>query len=60
MLLSSYLDNGWRLDFKIYLRSSSKAMAKSEKEGKTEIPKFEYLENEKRFLNEISIFPNFL
>ena len=27
MLLSSYLDNWWRQNFKIYLGSSSKAMA---------------------------------
>ena len=35
-------------------------MADREKEGKTEIQKFEYLENEKSFLDEIkSIFHNF-
>ena len=35
-------------------------MAKREKEGKTEIQKFEYLKNEKRFLDEIkNIFHSF-
>ena len=35
-------------------------MADGEKEGKTEIQKFEYLENEKGFLNEIkNIFHSF-
>ena len=35
-------------------------MADGEKEGKTEIPKFEYLENEKSFLDEIKdIFHSF-
>ena len=36
-------------DFKIYLGSSSKSMADGEKEGKTEIQKFGYLENKKSF-----------
>ena len=42
----------------IYLQSSSKAMTnKGEKEGRMKIQKFEYLENEKSFLDEIkSIF----
>ena len=34
-------------------------MADREKEGKTEIQKFEYLENEESFLDEISIFLSF-
>ena len=44
--------------FKIYyLRSSSKAMANKDEEGRTEIQKFEYLENEKSFLDEMkSVF----
>ena len=38
----------------IFLGSTSTAMADREKkEGKTEIQKFEYLENEKSFLDEI-------
>ena len=42
------------MNFKIYLGSISKAMADREKKrGKTEIQKFEYLENEKNFLDEI-------
>ena len=47
--------------FKIYIQSSCKAMAGSgENEEKTEMQKFEYLENEKRFLDEIkSIFRSF-
>ena len=39
--------------FKIYLGSSSKAIADGEKEGKMEIQKFKYLENEMSFLGEI-------
>ena len=48
--------------FKIYLRSSSKAMAgREKKEGNTEMQRFEYVENEKSFLNETkSIFHNCL
>ena len=39
--------------FKIYLGSGSTAMADREKKwGKMEIQKFEYLENEKSFLDE--------
>ena len=62
VLLSPYLDNCWRDKFKIYLESCSKGMADREKiEGKLEIQKFEYLENEKRFLDEIkSIFQSYL
>ena len=49
------------IDFKIYLRSASEAMADREKEGKTEIQKLEYLEKEKSFLDEIkSIYHNYL
>ena len=36
-------------------------MIDREKKGKTEIQKFEYLDNEKSFLDEVkSIFPNYL
>ena len=47
--------------FKIYVQSSCKAMADSgENEEKTEMQKFEHLENEKRFLDEVkSIFRSF-
>ena len=39
------------ISLKIYLQSSSKAMTKEERdEGKSEIQKFEYLENENDFL----------
>ena len=41
--------------FEIYLRSTSKVVADGEKEGKTEIQKFEYLKNEKNFLDETKI-----
>ena len=41
------------MNFKIYLRSTSKAVADGEKEGKKEIQKIEYLENEKSFLHEV-------
>ena len=40
-------------NFEIYLPSTSKAMADGEKEGKVEIQKFEYVKNEKSFLDEI-------
>ena len=62
MLLSSYLDSWWRQNFKIFLESTSKAMAdrRGKKEGKVKIQKFEYLENEKSFLDEIkNIFHSF-
>ena len=50
----------WK-NFKIYLRSSFQTMADREKEGKTGIQKFEYLKNEKNFLDEIkSILHNYL
>ena len=46
---------------KIYLRSSSKAMTDKEKDEKTEIQSFEYLEIKDSFLDEIkSIFHNYL
>ena len=38
---------------KIYLRSTTKAMADGEKEGKTKTQKFEYLKNKISFLDEI-------
>ena len=41
------------MNFKIYLGSTSKAMANEEKKGKMGIQKFEYLENKKGFLHEI-------
>ena len=50
-------------NFKIYLRSSSKAKVDKEiqKDRNSEILKFEYLENEKSFLDEIkSMFHSFL
>ena len=50
------------MNFKIYRRSSSKSMADKQVERKvmTEIQKFEYLENEKSFLDEIKrIFHSF-
>ena len=49
------------INFKVYLRSSSKSVAGRKKEGKTEIEKFEYLKNEKIFLDKRkSIFHNYL
>ena len=57
VLLNSYLHNWWRLNFK-FIYDHPKAMV--EKEGRTEIQKLEYLENEKSFLDEIkSIFHSF-
>ena len=48
------------INLKIYLGSSSKAMADGEKRGRMEIQKFEYLENKKSFLDEIkTIFHSF-
>ena len=48
------------MNSKIYLGSTSKAMAEREKEAKTKIQKLEYLKNEKGFLNEIkNIFCGF-
>ena len=48
-------------NYKIYVASISKAMADREKKrGKTEIEKFEHLENKKSFLDEIkNIFHSF-
>ena len=48
------------INFKIYLRSTSRQWLTGKKEGKMEIQKFEYLENEKSYLDEIkSIFHSF-
>ena len=47
VLLNSYLNSCGVINFKIYLRSSSQAMADREKRGKGENKKFEYLENKK-------------
>ena len=49
------------MNFKIYLGSSSKAMADREKtRGRWEHKKIKYLENEKSFLDEIrNIFHSF-
>ena len=41
------------MNFKIFLGSSSKAMADGKKEGKTKIQKFEYPGNKNSFLDEI-------
>ena len=57
-LLSSSVDG--IIYFKIYLQSTSDAMADRGKEGKMEIQKIEYLENEKSFLDEMkNIFHSF-
>ena len=54
VLLISYLDSWWCHDVKTFLGSTSKAMAnKGKKEGKMEIQKFEYLNIEKSFSDEI-------
>ena len=48
VLLSSYSDSWWHHNFKIFLESTSNAMADREKkEGKMNIQKSEYLENKK-------------
>ena len=39
------------INFKIYLPSTSKAMTDREKQGKMEIQKSEYLQNENSFLD---------
>ena len=39
------------INFKIFFGSTSKAMADGKKEGKMEIQKIEYLENEKSFFD---------
>ena len=59
-----YLVPIWTVDdivnFKIYIQSTSKAMADWGEKGRTEIQKSEYLENEKNFLDEIkNIFQSF-
>ena len=42
------------INFKIYLQSSSKTVAdRGKKRGRWKLQKFEYLENEKRFMDEI-------
>ena len=44
-------------NFKIYLQTSSKAMAdRDKKKEKKEIQKFKYLKNEKSFLNKVKRF----
>ena len=49
------------INFKIYLQATLKAMADSKKKRGRKIQKYEYLENEKSFLDEIkSIFHSFL
>ena len=49
------------INFKIYLQTTLKAMADREKKRGRKIQKYEYLENEKSFLDEIkSIFHSFL
>ena len=61
VLLSSYLDSWDVINFKIFLESTSKATTDREKkEGKTNVQKYEYLENGKSFLSEIkNIFHSF-
>ena len=61
MLLSSHLDVDDVMSCKIFLGSTSKAMTdREQKEGKMKIQTFEYLENEKSFLDEIkNIFHRF-
>ena len=54
MLLRSYLDIDGVINFKIYLPSSPGAMADSEKKnGRMGIQKFEYLQNEKSFMDKV-------
>ena len=49
------------INFKIYLQATLKAMADREKKRGRKIQKYEYLENEKSFLDEIkSVFHSFL
>ena len=49
------------INFKIYLQATLKAMADSKKKRGRKIQKYEYLENEKSFLDEIkSVFHSFL
>ena len=62
MFLSSYLDNWWCLNFKIYLHSSPKQWPREK--GIRESQKYNNLsisKNEKNFLDEVkSIFHNYL
>ena len=44
------------MNFKIFLGSTSKAMADREKREEKKIQKFEYLENERSFLDERKTF----
>ena len=56
MLLSSYLDKWWWF----FLNHPLKPWLTGKKERKIKLQKFEYLENEKSFLDEIkNIFPSF-
>ena len=50
MLLSCYFDDD--VNFKIFLGSTSKAMADREKRGEGQIQNFEYLKNQKSFLDQ--------
>ena len=43
------------INFKIFLESTSKAVADGEKSGEDENKKFEYLNNKKSFLDQIKI-----
>ena len=54
VLLSSYLDGWWhyKLSDLPWIKLSSNGW-QGEKEGKVEIQKFEYLENENSFLDEV-------
>ena len=49
------------INVKIFLKSISKVMiGREKKEGKTKIQKYEYLENKKRFFDEIkNVFHSF-
>ena len=49
VLLSSYLDSWWCHKLKQWLKQG----CQEEKEGQTKIQKYEYLENEKSFLDEL-------
>ena len=59
VLLSSYLDNWWHHELydlsSIILQSNGRQV---EKRGRTEIQKFEYLQNEKSFLRAIILWRN--
>ena len=61
VLLSSYLDNWDVINLKIYLQHPIKQWPNGGNEGKSGIQKFEFLKNEKNFLDEVkSIFHNYL